>query len=172
MLALLLLFMPVIYFLAGARHVKISTLNPAHASIAPTLSASSSEILAATPQAPAQSALPDPLELIHTYTNAINTHDYAAAWASLSPSFIEKMSTQLGHPYTYTDDYVADWNTVSSLEILAASTESSDSKSASVLLKLRWNMTNGKTPVSSQRFQLIKTANSNTWLIDAIETLK
>ena len=168
MLALLLLFMPVIYFLAGARHVKISTTIPAHASIAPTLTALPSGTQPAAHQAPVN----DPVELIRAYTNAINTHNYAAAWASLSPDFIKKMSAQLGHPYTYADDYVTSWNKLSSLEILAASTESSDPQSASMLLKLRWNMTNGETPLSNQRFHLIRNANSSAWLIDAIETLK
>ena len=190
MLALLLLFMPVIYLLTGARNVKISAAAPANTSIKSTLTASSpegvaaayseasltpasSETLPVEPQnSTHQAALPDPLEFIHTYTNAINTHDYAAAWANLSPDFIEKMSAQLGHPYTYTEDYVADWNTVSSLEILAASTESSDSQSAVLLLKIHRTMTNGEAPVYNQRFHLVRAANINTWLIDAIETLK
>jgi hypothetical protein len=194
LMTLLLLFLPAGCLLAGTWSVKSNKITPTV--IAPALTATSmpsseankntsletgnsanpptgSETPSGEPQETThQAAVHDPLELIHAYTNAINTRDYAAAWASLSPNFIEKMSTQLGHPYTYADDFVASWSTLASLEILEASAESSDAQSASVLLKLRWNMTSGKAPVSSQRFQLVRNANSNAWLIDAIETLK
>ena len=114
--------------------------------------------------------LPDPIGFIYSYYNYLNNRDYASAWSSLSGDFIVKMGNKAGHPYDYTNDYAAYWDTVAGIDVLEASLESQDSRSAAVLLKLRWNMFSGASPVYNHRFYLIKHPSANSWLIDVTET--
>jgi hypothetical protein len=124
------------------------------------------------PPPPAENPLPDPVDFIFTYYNAINSRDYSSAWAHLSQNFVDHKSQQLGRTYTYQEDYAGYWETVDHMEILEASTESQDSQSAVLLLKLRWNMLSGVSPEYNHRFYLVRDPQSDTWLIDATETWK
>ena len=122
------------------------------------------------PPSPTTAPLPDPAGFIYSYYNYLNDRDYASAWSCLSENFIVKIGNKAGHPYDFTNDYVAYWNTVARIDVLEASLESLDSRSAAVLLKLRWNMFSGASPVYNHRFYLIKHPYANSWLIDVTET--
>ena len=121
---------------------------------------------------PTQLVMPDPIGFIYTYYNLINSRDYAAAWYCLSTNFIDGLGNKQGRPYDFAADYVTYWDTVSRMDVLEASTEQVDSQSASLLLKLRWNMLRGEAPVYNHRFYLVKNPSSNSWLIDVTETWK
>jgi hypothetical protein len=125
-----------------------------------------------TPASPTEIALVNPTDFIYTYYGYLNSHDYISAWSCLSDGFISKMGDKVGHPYTYTNDYVAYWDTVAKMDILETNTDSMDSQSAVVLLRLRWNMLSGAAPIYNHRFYLVKNPVGNSWLIDVTETWK
>jgi hypothetical protein len=115
--------------------------------------------------------LPDPADFIRKYFDSLNNRDYKIAWSRLSGNFIDGMSQKVGYTYTYEGDYAPYWDTVAQIDVIEAKTESKDTKSASVSLKLRWNMNNGESKVHDHLFYLIKDPHSNSWLIDVTETL-
>ncbi len=119
---------------------------------------------------PISDPLPDPIGFIYRYYNYINNRDYASAWSYLSVNYIDKMSNKVGHSFSYSNDYVAYWDTVAKIDILEVNLESINSQSAVLFFKLRWNMFDGSSLVYNHRFYLVRNSYTNSWLIDFVET--
>lgn len=115
--------------------------------------------------------MPNPLVFIDEYYGLINARRYESAWVFLSAGFLDRKSTATGKPFQFTD-YAEYWNTVSSLDILEASVESSGPEAATVLAKFRYNMVNGSSNYYQHRFYLMINPSQNSWLIDNVDSWK
>jgi hypothetical protein len=118
---------------------------------------------------PTIGSLSDPVQFLRAYYNLINNRIYEESWSWLSPDFISSKSKGLDHPFSYDIDYVPYWNTVASVEILQATTESSTAEYAQVLLQVRYSMLDGTNSMFNQRMFLVQSPSGRPWLIDSTD---
>lgn len=117
-------------------------------------------ILKKEPKKEPKSELQSPNLFIVNYFTQV-THkeprQYEHTWSMLSSNFQRK------HNF---GSYKKWWNKVKKVEVLKAETLASDDQTASVKVKLRYLMKNGRIADETHIFKLITETTSNRWLID------
>jgi hypothetical protein len=128
---------------------------------------STATVSSAASLTPTIGALSDPVQFLRAYYNLINNRIYQEAWSWLTTDFVSSKSKGLGHTFSYDVDYAPYWNTVASVEILQASTDSLTTGYAQVTMQIRYNMLDGTNSVFNQRFFLVQGPSGRPWSIDS-----
>jgi len=98
-----------------------------------------------------------PEQFVQDQYSIINNHQYQAAWSRLSTRF------QNNQNYS---SYVNWWNTVEQVDVQSVQRVNSNDESATVYIKLKYYLKNGKVSSESRRILLLWNAETSSWIID------